>query len=95
MMDSIENLDKTVTDKPTAKKPVSGKPTMKRRRFFFLFGASAVGLAIMSKSPLKLIGSIFNKSGQSAARQAGSKNKNAGIAVKENPYAVKRGPKNG
>jgi hypothetical protein len=89
-MDSIENLNKPVTDKPAVK-----KPTMKRRRFFFLFGASAVGLAMMSKSPLKLIGSIFNKSGQSAARQAGSKNKNAGITIRENPYAVKRGPKNG
>lgn len=73
----------------------SNKPTMKRRKFFFLFGASAVGLAMMSKSPLRLIGSLFNKSQQGAARQAGSKDKNAGITVKENPHAVKRGPKNG
>jgi hypothetical protein len=89
-MDSTENLNKPGKDKLAA-----NKPTIKRRRFFFLFGASAVGLALMSKSPLKLIGSIFNKSGQSAARQAGSKDKKAGITVRENPYAVKRGPKNG
>ena len=35
---------------------------MKRRNFLFLFGASAVGLALIAKSPLKLIASKFDRS---------------------------------
>ncbi len=84
-MGSAENSDKLK----------SSRPAMKRRKFFLLFGASAIGLAALSRSPLKLIGSLFNKSGRAAAGQAGSKDKNAGITVKQNPHSVKRAPRNG
>jgi hypothetical protein len=68
------------------------KPTIKRRNFLYLFGASVVGAIALSKSPLKFITSKFGK------EQAASAEKKAALSVKENPYAVKRetrGSKNG
>ena len=66
------------------------KPPIKRRKFLFLFGASAVGLMAMTRSPLKLISSIFNKSQGKSALSDSRTGKNGKITVRENPYAVKR-----
>jgi hypothetical protein len=63
------------------------KPTIKRRNFLYLFGASVVGAIALSKSPLKFITTKF---GKEQAMGASNKSK---LSIKENSYAVKRGTK--
>jgi hypothetical protein len=65
---------------------------IKRRNFFYMLGASVVGILAVSKSPLKLFGSAFKAGGESgqAAREKNTKGKQV-ISIKENPYSVKRG----
>jgi hypothetical protein len=78
-MDSVNNSATTTK-----------KPLVKRRKFFFLFGAAAVGLVALSRSPLKLISSLAgSKQARNDSDSSSAKSKQ-GIIVRENPYAVKR-----
>ena len=61
----------------------SGKSKIKRRNFFYYIGAAAVTAFVATKFPFRLF-----KKEQSSAQTSS-------IKVKENPYAVKRGSKNG
>ena len=60
-----------------------GKNKIKRRNFFYYIGAAAVTSLVAVKFPFGL----FKKEQPSA--------RTSSIRVKENPYAVKRGSKNG
>lgn len=58
---------------------------IKRRNFFLYFGASVIGVFALAKSPLNLFKSKLNRE-LSATKK---------LSVKANPYAIKRGEKNG
>jgi len=59
------------------------KNKIKRRNFFYYIGAAAVTAFVATKFPFRLF-----KKEQSSSRISS-------IKVKENPYSVKRGSKNG
>jgi hypothetical protein len=84
-MDSKNKLTKS---KPATAN--STRPVIKRRNFFLLFGAAAIGAIAMVSSPMKLLASRVAKTDE-ANSGSKSERKNS-ITVKENPYAVKRVP---
>ncbi len=85
-----ESADKNqVTDTKNIKEKNNKRPGLKRRNFFYMLGASVVGVIALSRSPLKLISSAF----KSVDKPIDNKNSNQKqvITIKENPYSVKRG----
>lgn len=78
-MDSVNNSATTTK-----------KPLVKRRKFFLLFGAAAIGLIALSKSPLKLISSLAGSKQAKNDLSSSAAKDNKSIIVKENPFAVKR-----
>jgi hypothetical protein len=88
-MDSKNKLTKSKT--ATAN---STRPVIKRRNFFLLFGAAAIGAIAMVSSPMKLLASKVAKSDEanSGSKSESKTERKNSITVKENPYAVKRVP---